>query len=101
MRMVAGALMMMTSACMTPADGGEAPLPVHGVTPGYRCDASGAQGLIAQQATQELGARALQLTGARTIRWIRLGDAVTMDYREDRLNISLDSRNRVERLTCG
>ena len=46
-------------------------------------------------------ARALDLTGARTIRWIRPGDVVTMDYREDRLTIHLDGRGRVERLTCG
>jgi hypothetical protein len=104
MRLIAGALMMMTSACMTPAPAGaegEEPVPVHGETPGYRCDASGAQSLVGQQATQDLGARALRLTGARTIRWIRPGDAVTMDYREDRLNIHLDGRGRVERLTCG
>jgi hypothetical protein len=99
MRMVAGALLLMTSACMAPAMGEE--VPVHGETPGYRCDASGAQNLVGQQATQGLGARALELTGARTIRWIRPGDVVTMDYREDRLNIHLDGRGRVERLTCG
>ena len=100
MRMIAGALLLMTSACMTPASATEE-VAVQGEMPGYRCDASGAQGLIGQPATQTLGARALDLTGARTIRWIRPGDAVTMDYREDRLNIHLDIRGRVERLTCG
>lgn len=100
MRLVAGAALMMTSACMTPTEGEEA-LPVHGVTPGYHCDASGAQGLIGQPATEALGTRALELTGARTIRWIQPGQAVTMDYREDRLNISLNARNRVERISCG
>lgn len=102
MRWIAGVLMTMTSACVTvvPAEG-EEPVPVQGVTPGYRCDASRAQGLVGQPASQDLGARALRLTGSRTLRWIRPGDAVTMDYREDRLNIHLDARGRVERLTCG
>jgi hypothetical protein len=100
MRLAVGAMLMMTSGCMAPAMGEES-LPVQGETPGYRCDASGVQSLIGQDATQSLGARALERTGARTIRWIRPGDAVTMDYREDRLNIHLDDRSRVERLTCG
>ena len=73
MRMIAGTLMLATSACMTPV-GAEDP-PVAGAS-GHRCDASAAQGLVGQQATSELGARALELTGARTIRWIQPGQAV-------------------------
>ena len=101
MRLVAGALILATSACMTPAGSDVEPVPVHGSTPDHRCDASAAQELVGQQATAELGERAIILTVARTIRWIQPGQAVTMDYRGDRLNISLDARNRVERITCG
>jgi hypothetical protein len=100
---MAGALLM-TAACMSPAESGppeEAPVPVHGSTPGYKCDAGKAQGLVGQAGTQEIGARALQLSGARSIRWIRPGDVVTMDYREDRLNIELDERGRVKAVRCG
>ena len=100
MRWIAGALLM-TGACTTPAAGIEEPVPVHGDTPGYHCEAGPAQSLVGRQATSDLGSEALRLTGARTIRWIQPGQAVTMDYREDRLNIALDGRNRVERVTCG
>jgi hypothetical protein len=101
MKWLAGALLM-TSACTTPAGaGGEEAVPEHGTTAGYRCDDSEAQSLVGQAGTQDLGARALQLTRARTLRWIRPGDAVTMDYRTDRLNIHLDARGRVERISCG
>lgn len=98
MRMIAATLILATGACMTPTGGDE--VPVHGGS-GHRCDASRAQSLVGQQATAELGARAVALTGARTIRWIQPGQVVTMDYREDRLNISLDARNRVEQVSCG
>ena len=98
MRMIAAISMLATGACMTSVDA-ENP-PVAGVS-GHRCDASPAQGLVGQQATAELGARALELTGARTIRWIQPGQAVTMDYRADRLNIKLDAQSRVEGITCG
>ena len=66
-----------------------------------RCDAGRAAGLIGREATQALGAEALRLTRAARLRWIRPGDMVTMDYREDRLNIHLDGQNRVARFACG
>lgn len=68
---------------------------------GYRCDASGLGDLVGREPTQALGAEALRRSGSRTLRWIRPGDAVTMDYRPDRLNIRLDARHRVEGFSCG
>jgi hypothetical protein len=66
-----------------------------------RCEADAAQSLVGRPATADLGAEALRLTGARALRWIQPGQAVTMDYRADRLNIKLDGENRVEEITCG
>jgi hypothetical protein len=96
-------LLLVTGACMTPAPapGGGEQVPVHGGGTGYICDAGKAGSLTGQPATSEVGSRALSMTGARTVRWIRPGAIVTMDYREDRLNIELDARNRVTRLSCG
>jgi hypothetical protein len=65
------------------------------------CDAPLARGLIGQQATAELGTRALQLTGTQRLRWIRPGEMVTMDYREDRLTIELDEAGRIRGIRCG
>lgn len=36
-----------------------------------------------------------------SVRMIRPGDAVTMDYRADRLNIELDAGDLVDRVYCG
>lgn len=69
--------------------------------PEETCSADKAQALVGQPASQELAAEALKLSGARSVRWLRPGMAVTMDYRAGRLNITLDDANRVERLTCG
>ena len=66
-----------------------------------RCDAGQAAELVGREASQALGAEALRRTGATGLRWIRPGDVVTMDYREDRLNIHLDGRGRVARFACG
>ena len=48
-----------------------------------------------------LAAEALSYSGARDVRWIRPKQAVTMEFREDRLNITVDKRERVKQLTCG
>jgi hypothetical protein len=69
--------------------------------PFSRCEAASAQGLLGREASNQLADDALRLTGARTLRWIQPGQAVTMDFREDRLNIALDGMNRAERITCG
>jgi hypothetical protein len=65
------------------------------------CRTEGLLELAGQPATQALGAEALRRSTARALRWIRPGDMVTMDYREDRLNIHLDAAGQVERFACG
>jgi hypothetical protein len=39
--------------------------------------------------------------GARTVRVIAPGMAVTMDYRADRANVSIDARRAITRIACG
>ena len=90
----------MTMACATVPPAGEEEVPVRGET-GRRCDAARAQGLVGRTAGEELGAEALRLSGAGILRWIPEGGVVTMDYREDRVNVELDARNRVKRIRCG
>ena len=66
-----------------------------------KCNAAPAQHLIGRQESPETGAEAQRLTGASRMRWIRPGQMVTMDYREDRLNIDLDDAGRITGLRCG
>jgi hypothetical protein len=54
-----------------------------------------------QPASQELGARMLAASGAKVLRWVPVGGAVTMDFRADRITVQLDASNRVERASCG
>jgi hypothetical protein len=35
------------------------------------------------------------------LRWIPEGTVVTMEYREDRINIYLDGTNRIKEISCG
>jgi hypothetical protein len=95
-----GAFLALTAACTTAAPA-EEEVPVHGETPGYRCDAAKAQHLVGRPADNDLGFDAQRLTGAAVVRWMRPGDIVTMEYRADRLNIDLDERHRVRAIRCG
>ena len=95
-RLMAGMVMTAMAGCATAAE----EVPVRGET-GRKCDASKAQGLVGRMASEALGAEALRLSGAGKLRWIAPGMAVTMDFREDRLNIRLDGRNMVTAITCG
>ena len=65
------------------------------------CDAARAQKLLGRTRSPRLGEAAKRLTGADTLRWIAPGAMVTMDYRENRVNLRLDPANKVVRITCG
>lgn len=68
---------------------------------GHVCNAAGLDDLIGQPGVSDLAATALKRSGAATLRWIQPGMAVTMDFRQDRLDIHLDDANKVTKLTCG
>ena len=74
--------------------------PVQGGT-GRLCNAAKAQPLVGQARSATLGTEALRLSGAGALRWLRPGEIVTMEYREDRLNIELDAKGRVKAIRCG
>lgn len=103
---------MALGACTTPGETVDAPAapppPADGTStpaepdPFQRaCDAAGTSVLVGRPASTGVGAEALRLSGARTLRWIRPGDAVTMDFRTDRANVELDAGGRVTRVRCG
>ena len=52
-------------------------------------------------ATADLGREVLRASGSRTLQWVPAGTMVTMDFREERVRIWLDERNRVQRVNCG
>jgi uncharacterized protein involved in type VI secretion and phage assembly len=66
-----------------------------------KCDAAKAQKLIGRARSAGLGAQAKRLSGAASLRWIAPGTMVTMDYREDRLNLRVDPAGRVVKVDCG
>lgn len=92
MRILAAAALL-TAGCATtpPAEAGAK----------GKCDASRAQKLLGRTRSARLDSEARRLSGATAVRWIAPGAMVTMDYRENRINLRVDSKNRVVKVDCG
>lgn len=65
------------------------------------CDADKVQSLIGKTASQEVVDQATTDSGSSTARVIQPGQPVTMDFREDRLNVEVDAGNVIQALRCG
>lgn len=69
--------------------------------PPGKCVADSLADLTGKTRSEAVAKKALRLSGAKSIRWISPGMAVTMDYREDRLNLDLDAGGKIVRAHCG
>ncbi len=68
---------------------------------GDECGASLVQSFVGIRANTTLRSEIATRSGARDIRWIEPGMAVTMDFRGDRLNGELDVDGVITALRCG
>ena len=66
-----------------------------------RCDASGAQFAVGQQASAALLTQARSKAGAQDARFISPNDVLTLEYRSERVNLNTDANGKVVRVNCG
>lgn len=92
-------LLAALTAC-TPAPPAETPAQTPPVAEG-NCSAEAAGDLVGKAYSAEAVEKARLASGSKTVRVIRPGMAVTMDYRIDRLNLDLDEKDVVTRVHCG
>ena len=64
------------------------------------CRSDALAAFTGRQRSAALATEMLKVTGAKTIRWVGPGEMVTMDFRDDRLTVYLDTAGRVERAGC-
>lgn len=65
------------------------------------CNAQGAIAAIGRAPTADVVERARVDSGSASVRVIRPGDAVTMDFRGDRLNLNVNARDAIDGVKCG
>lgn len=69
--------------------------------PAMTCQADQGQKAIGQIADEALVAKVKADTASERVRVIEPGMMVTMDFREDRVNLEVDADNRVTVVRCG
>ena len=75
--------------------------PVRGAATGRECRNDGLDRFRGRQATSEVAAEMLRVSGAGTFRWVAHGSMITMEFSPERLTVHLDPSNRIERAACG
>ncbi|MGN3973289.1 I78 family peptidase inhibitor [Tsuneonella sp. SYSU-LHT278] len=68
--------------------------------PGDACGASKVAAFVSQEATPAVRARLAREVGHDRIRWVGPDTVVTMDFRPDRLNVTLDANDIITGGKC-
>ena len=66
-----------------------------------QCQADPGQRFVGQAASEDTVEQAKTATGANVVRMLKPGEAATMDFRDDRLNLHLDDHDVIVTVTCG
>ena len=91
------ALLVLAGACSTaPAEP-----PIHGVTPGHKCEAAGTDQFIGRVGDSTNGAAIMRTSHAAVLRWAPPGVMLTMDYREDRVTVHVGADGKITAIKCG
>jgi hypothetical protein len=69
--------------------------------PSGKCSAEGLGDLVGKTQSEAVAKEALRRSGAKLLRWITPEMMVTMDYREDRLNLHLGTDGKIGSVRCG
>jgi hypothetical protein len=92
------AALALLAGCTAQGDGHPEPSPA---PPGAdACGASKVASYIGVQRTDEVLAKIKSASGTQTLRVVGPHDAMTMDFREDRLTITTDENGRIKTLRC-
>src|SRR4051794_1067094 len=78
-----------------------AEIPVRGETPGHLCKATATAKFIGRLKTAKTAAAIKHATGASVLRWAPPGMMMTMDYRGDRVTVTLGPDGKITRISCG
>lgn len=102
LKMIAGALSLAALvACTSPAPAPSVPSPGPAGPVAGACNPQGAQFAVGKQASASVVEDARQRSGSYMARVLRPGQAVTMEFNAQRLNLDVDGAGVVVRARCG
>ncbi|KCB51475.1 I78 family peptidase inhibitor [Bordetella hinzii] len=85
-----------TSAPSAPASASGSMLPG-----GKSCDAQPAQNLVGQAFSDSVGADVRSRSGSDSVRVLKPGQVMTLEYNPARVNIIIDGQGRISAIRCG
>ena len=101
MRIALIATALAASACTPVEMRDRAPAPDKAGEPvAAACNADALGDLVGKRASDARAEVMLARSGASTLRWIAPDTAITKDFRQDRLNVHVDDKGRIERFAC-
>ena len=65
------------------------------------CNADAAKTYVGQPASEANVEAVRKATGSKLVRSLKPGQAATMDYRIERVNVLQDAAGNIEQITCG
>ncbi len=98
---VVAGLLLAGCAGLTPTPSREPAPPPPMVETRGECGAAQVQDRVGREYSPALGEAIRAESGAAAMRVIRPGEAVTLDYRPDRLNVRLDEGDVITEIGCG
>ena len=69
--------------------------------PEQACQIEPVQHVVGSPYTPELGEQVRELSGSTVVRVLHPGEVVTMEFRFDRVNITVDDAGAITQVTCG
>lgn len=87
--------------CSSGGSASKSPEPAAPVNMDGRCEASNAEFAIGKAASADLLEQARKASGAQLARILKPTDAITLEYRSERLNLHADDKGVVSRVNCG
>jgi hypothetical protein len=94
-------VILLSGCAATPPQRESAPLPPRVTTEGSQCGARYVQDHLESRYDEALGDSIREESGAEALRVLRPGEAHTMEYRAERLNIRLDEESIITTIGCG
>ena len=79
----------------------QSPYPHRSGAEKFSCRPTGLPQFVGQLPTASMARQVLTVSGAKKLRWVAPGQAVTQDVRKDRVTVHLDAQGRVASASCG
>ncbi|OAI94131.1 MULTISPECIES: I78 family peptidase inhibitor [Pseudomonas] len=89
------------AGCSSGGSVSKTPEPVAPANTDGRCDAGNAGFVVGKPASADLLEQARKASGAQLARILKPTDAITLEYRSERLNLHADDKGIVNRVNCG